>query len=231
MKTIRVLLIEDDPMVQEVNRQFIERLEGFQVIDTAANGQIGLTKIKQLKPDLVILDIFMPSLNGIEALTQIRKDELDVDVIIISAANDRQTIRKSLQNGAFDYLIKPFKFERLQHTLQQYQAFFMEMKPGDGISQNQIDRMMFQVDDKKNEFSLSKDMIPKGLNIATLEQVVHFMKNKKEALSAEEVADGIGIARVTARRYLDFLYSKELLKLDVQYGGIGRPVNKYILNH
>jgi two-component system, CitB family, response regulator DctR len=55
---IRVLLIEDDPMVQEVNKQFIERLPAFKIVDTASNGLEGLEKIRQSKPDLVILDIF-----------------------------------------------------------------------------------------------------------------------------------------------------------------------------
>ena len=107
-ETIHVLLIEDDPMVQQVNKQFIERVNHFQVIDIASNGLEGLEKIRHHQPDLVILDIFMPSLNGIDTLYEIRKEQIDIDVIIISAANDQKTVRKMMQNGAFDYLIKPF---------------------------------------------------------------------------------------------------------------------------
>jgi two-component system, CitB family, response regulator DctR len=225
---IQVLLIEDDPMVQEVNKQFIERLPSFQVIDTASNGLEGLEKIKRIHPDLVILDIFMPSLNGIDTIYEIRKAQMDVDVIIISAANDPKTIRKMMQNGAFDYLIKPFTFDRLKQTLEQYYAFRMEVQPNKSISQSQLDRVIFS----SNSTSVTsqvfrKDDIPKGLNISTLEQVMLFMSQQDAPQSAEEVADGIGIARVTARRYLDFLNEKDILRLDAQYGGIGRPVNKY----
>ncbi|MFJ7678373.1 response regulator [Peribacillus sp. NPDC097197] len=225
---ICVLLIEDDPMVQEVNKQFIERLSAFTVVDTANNGLEGLEKIKKLKPDLVILDIFMPNLNGVDTLYQIRKDQLDVDVIIISAANDQKTIRKMIQNGAFDYLIKPFKFERLQHTLEQYYAFRMEVEPDHSISQTQLDRLLFQNKSSPKQ-TLKKD-VPKGLNGSTLEQVTKFIKTQPGSLSAEDVADGIGIARVTARRYLEYLHDEEILQLDVQYGNIGRPVNRYRLN-
>lgn len=226
--SIQVLLIEDDPMVQEVNKQFIERLHQFQVIDTASNGLEGLEKINILHPDLVILDIFMPSLNGMDTLYEIRKEQMDVDVIIISAANDQKTIRKMMQNGAFDYLIKPFKFERLKHTLEQYYEFRIEVQPNERISQSQLDRVMFP----NNSTSVTpkifhKEEVPKGLNISTLEQVMHFMSKQTATLSAEEVADGIGIARVTARRYLDFLNDKGFLRLDIQYGSIGRPINKY----
>ena len=225
---ICVLLIEDDPMVQEVNKQFIERLSAFTVVDTANNGLEGLEKIKKLKPDLVILDIFMPNLNGVDTLYQIRKDQLDVDVIIISAANDQKTIRKMIQNGAFDYLIKPFKFERLQHTLEQYYAFRMEVEPDHSISQTQLDRLLFQNQSSPKQ-PVKKD-VPKGLNRSTLEQVTKFIKTQPGSLSAEDVADGIGIARVTARRYLEYLHDEEILQLDVQYGNIGRPVNRYRLN-
>ena len=224
---IRVLLIEDDPMVQEVNRQFIEHLDAFTVIDTASNGMEGLEKIKESKPDLVILDIFMPSLNGVDTLYEIRKEQWDVDVIIISAANDQKTIRKVIQNGAFDYLIKPFKFERLQHTLEQYYAFRAEVLTGKQLSQTQLDRVLFPAQSTSKAFT--KADIPKGLNKATLEQVTKYIQTQPGSLSAEEVADGIGMARVTARRYLEYLHEEAILELDVQYGSVGRPVNRYRL--
>ena len=225
---ISVLLIEDDPMVQEVNKQFIEQVSAFTVVDTANNGLEGLEKIKKLKPDLIILDIFMPSLNGVDTLYQIRKEQMDVDVIIISAANDQKTIRKMIQNGAFDYLIKPFKFERLKHTLEQYYAFRMEVEPEHSISQTQLDRLLFQ-NQASPPKQVLKDDVPKGLNRSTLEQVTKFVKTQPGSLSAEDVADGIGIARVTARRYLEYLHDEDILQLDVQYGNVGRPVNRYRL--
>lgn len=227
-KIIQVLLIEDDPMVQEVNKQFIERLPYFKIIGTASNGLEGLEKIKTLKPDLVILDIFMPSLNGIETLYEIRKKQIDIDAIVISAANDQQTIRKIMQNGAIDYLIKPFKFERLKHTLEQYYSFRTEVHPDQIVSQSQLDRLIFSNDTAQPApKTFHKENVPKGLNVSTLEQVMNYMAQQHTSQSAEEVADGVGIARVTARRYLDFLDERGLLKLDIQYGSIGRPINKY----
>ncbi|WP_374722152.1 response regulator [Peribacillus tepidiphilus] len=224
---INVLLIEDDPMVQEVNRQFIERVESFRVIATAGNGEDGINRIKECRPDLVILDIFMPHKDGIQTLYEIRKEQLDVDVIVISAANDQQTIRKMIQNGAFDYIIKPFKFERLKQTLEKYYIYHTQIH-NEIVSQSQLDRMRFQqLENVQNVFK--KDELPKGLNETTLKQIISFLQQQKHPLSAEEVADGIGIARVTARRYLDYLKMSGTLELDIQYGGVGRPVNRYIL--
>ncbi|PLT32420.1 two-component system response regulator [Bacillus sp. V5-8f] len=217
-------------MVQEVNRQFIEQVDGFEVIGVASNGKDGLQKIRDLTPDLVIMDIFMPILDGVETIHQIRKQQTDVDVIVISAANDQKTIRKMMQNGAFDYLIKPFKFDRLKLTLEKYYIYSIQQSEDALLSQTELDKIMFQKDSAKEDgYVVIQENLPKGLNAATLTQIKEFLNNQTVPLSAEEVADGIGIARVTARRYLDYLKGAGILDLDVQYGGIGRPINKYIM--
>lgn len=229
---INVLLIEDDPMVQEVNRLFIERVPSFRVIATASNGLEGLTLIKELQPDLVILDIFMPNLDGAETIYEIRKEQMDVDVIVISAANDQSTIRKMLQNGAVDYIIKPFKYERLQQTLEKYSLFSSHIQAETSMSQLQLDQTIFKQSHAIKlglENNFLAEHLPKGLNQDTLKQIVELLQKQSKSLSSEEVAEGMGIARVTARRYLDFLKIEGIVDIDIQYGGVGRPVNKYIL--
>lgn len=220
----RVLLIEDDPMVQEVNRQFVEKVAGFEVIGVANNGREGLELIDSLQPDLVIMDIFMPLLDGIETLQHIRAQSFPVDVIVVSAAKDMPTIQKVLRNGAIDYVIKPFKFERIKQALGNYKKYRNQFVDNRLITQSELDQIILGNDLTNEEESES---LPKGLHAITLNQVIIYMKEHGSSLSADEVADHVGIARVTARRYLDFLEKKGTLERDVQYGGIGRPVNRY----
>jgi two-component system response regulator DctR len=226
-KLIRVLLIEDDPMVQEVNKQFIEKVEGYKVIDKASNGVEGFQKVKELNPDLVVLDIYMPKQDGIDMLYQIRKEKANVDVIVITAANDKHTIRTIRQNGAIDYIIKPFKFERIRQTLENYKQYWFQTASDDSISQKQLDHMLFI--QESGEAVKEKSELPKGLNEATLQQIIRYLIQQTEEKSAEEVAEGIGLARVTARRYLEYLYNIDRIELDVKYGGVGRPVNRYFM--
>lgn len=222
--TIRVMLIEDDPMVQEVNKMFVERVPGFQICSLARNGKEGLEKITSVQPDLVLLDIFMPEQNGLETLQHLRKTEADVDVIVITAAQDKETIRAMMRLGAFDYIMKPFKFERLQHSLEKYKVFKQQLM-GDGkIEQKDLDQMKGI---SSQPHPRSNEDLPKGLNLKTLEQVIQFMKKQSSPLSAEETAEGIGIARVTARRYLDYLVKQEQVKVKIEYGSVGRPMNLY----
>ena len=225
---IDVLLIEDDPMVQEVNRQFIERVDGFHVIGVAGNGEEGIELAKMLKPELIILDVYMPGASGLETLKLIRQEEINVEVIAITAANDRETIRTMLHHGARDYIIKPFKFDRLKQALQEFLHYKARLSGEGKLSQEELDRHFSHVQDETND-SITTHQIPKGLNHQTMKQIILYIDKQAKPLSAEEAADGIGIARVTARRYLDYLQKSGKVQLDIQYGGVGRPLNRYSL--
>lgn len=218
----KVVLIEDDPMVQEVNRQFVDRVPGFRVIGVAGNGMDGMKLIQKLKPDLILIDVFMPNQDGLTTFKQIRAKGLHVDVIAITAASDMDTVRSFLQQGAFDYIMKPFKFERMKKALEKYRSFQMQVHKKQNISQEELDEILFQ-----KELEEEADL-PKGLNAVTLKKISSFLASNSFPISAEEVAEGLGIARVTARRYLEYLEKCGKVQIDIQYGGIGRPVNRYI---
>lgn len=235
----KVVLIEDDPMVQEVNKLFIEQVQGFRVVGIASNGNDGLQLVRELSPNLVFLDVFMPSLGGIETLQRLRTMALPVDVVAVTAAKDAETIRTMLRNGAFDYIIKPFKMERVKQMLERYRLQHEAWTEAPSVTQDDLDRMLHNASASKETIAgdaktqdipfNGQDDLPKGLNAITLNQVLHVMRQQGGGLSAEEAAAGVGIARVTARRYLDYLEKTGLVKLEINYGGVGRPVNRYAL--
>lgn len=233
MSTIQVLLVEDDPMVGEVNRQFIERVEGFSIIDTAGNGVVGQQKMKELMPDLVLMDIFMPEQDGIETLRQMRQLNLPIDCISVTAVNDVQTIQTILRLGVFDYIMKPFTFERMEQTLLNYRQFKIKVGTEIDFSQSELDGLIGQQRETQEVAQILKEStteLPKGFNKATLEKVLSYLKQTKSGVSADEVAASIGVARVTARRYLDFMEKRHLIRVDIQYGSVGRPVNQYFID-
>ena len=231
LEMIKVLLIEDDPMVREVNRQFIERVNGFEIVGMAANGVEGFEKICTLKPDLVFMDIFMPEQNGVDTLRKIRKDNIPVDVISVTAANDMPTIQNILHLGVYDYIMKPFTFERMEQTLRNYRQFKQKVIEVQDITQQELDELMRkgQAEQQVETFHHSLKELPKGFNRTTLDKVLNFLKECKAGASADEVAAGIGVARVTARRYLDYMEKCKLIKVDIQYGSVGRPINQYYI--
>ncbi|WP_127507299.1 response regulator [Paenibacillus humicus] len=229
---VEVILIEDDPMVREVNRQFVESVEGFRVVGTASGGLEGMELIRRMNPDMVILDIYMPGLDGVQTLRQLRSEGHAAGVIVISAANDRDTIRSMVQGGADDYIMKPFKAERVREALLRWLQRREQLGSGGELDQGELDRFLHGSGSDLAAAAppiKSGDSLPKGLQAATLAQIIRYLGLQPEAVSAESVAEHVGIARVTARRYLEHLAKSGQVTLQLQYG-VGRPVNLYSLN-
>ncbi len=124
---IKVLIVEDDPMVAALNKQYVEQMDGFTLSGTAANTDEAIGHMAQIKIDLILLDVYMPGLNGIDFLRQIREQNEDVDVILITAASEMEQIQQSLRLGAIDYLIKPFEFDRFQEALTRYKNNYYKL--------------------------------------------------------------------------------------------------------
>ncbi|MDT2047978.1 response regulator [Priestia flexa] len=219
----KVLVIEDDLMVQEVNKQFIEQVEGFVVTSVASNGVEGLRMIEKDLPDLIIIDMYMPHQDGITTLQKIRSKGYQSDVIAVTAASDSETIKRVLQYGAVDYIMKPFKFERMKQALENYRQRQNKLGKSQIITQDEVDTLLFKTASEKST------MLPKGLNTITLAGIRSYLHSQTDPISAEEVAEGMGIARVTARRYLEYLDQEKEVELYVEYGRVGRPVNRYLL--
>ncbi|MCI2255972.1 response regulator [Domibacillus sp. PGB-M46] len=212
-------------MVQEVNKEFINKVDGFEVIGIAGNGREGMELIRRLSPDLIIIDLYMPLMGGLETLHLLRQENIQVDVIVITAASDIDTVRQVIQHGAFDYIMKPFKFERMKQALEHYQSVQNRLSEKGRISQEELDSLLFQKAGGPDE----AEQLPKGLNAVTLQKIVSHLQKTDQPLSAEEVAEGVGAARVTVRRYLDYLEKSGKVKINIQYGVIGRPINRYKL--
>lgn len=223
--SIQVLLVEDDPMVQQVNRMFIEKINGFSVIGVASTGIEGKKQIEQLKPDLVLLDIFMPGQDGLSLIQELRQEQMDVDIIAVTAANDTKTVKMLLRHGVIDYIVKPFTFERLQQAFKQYQDLHKQLNQVGEISQDKLDQVLSSASKSDEKAAL---VLPKGLHEQTLSQVYNYLLNEaKEGKSAEEIGASVGLARVTARRYLNYLESVGKVEMELTYGTIGRPIQMY----
>jgi two-component system, CitB family, response regulator DctR len=226
---VRTIIVEDDPMVMEVNRQFVEATHGFEIVGLAKTGKEALAMISSLKPHLVILDIFLPDMGGMETLIEIRHRDEPVDVILVTAARDSETVKNVFRYGAIDYIVKPFKFERFKNALQSYLTLRGSLNK-DSLDQDEIDRLSSTRAKVEQKQDVQKDALPKGLNDITLKQILLYLLKQTEPQSAEEVAEGVGLSRVTARRYLEFLEKSGKVSLAIQYGSVGRPVNRYLFN-
>ncbi len=218
---IRVLIVEDDPMVAYLNEKYVSQLSQFKIVGKVNNGEEALHYLNNNACDLVILDVYMPKVDGIEVLKEIRKNFIKVDVIFVTAAKEHEIIDQALKLGAVDYLVKPFEFDRFKQALESYLVRHDLLLKKSQITQHDIDRMTKMESKRPGE-------LPKGLQQKTLDKVmIALSEHQEEFLCADEVADLVGISRVTVRRYLEYQESIGALTCEIKYGSVGRPSYVY----
>jgi response regulator of citrate/malate metabolism len=222
---IDVMILEDDPMVREINEKFLKKLEGFRLAGSVSSVNEAKLIIEKEVPDLVLLDVFLPTGRGTELLKWIRENDLDVDAIFITADKTVLTVENSLRAGAFDYLIKPFKFERFERALLDYKKKKMSLKREE-IDQETIDDILAKSARIKNEIDDVAQM--KGFSQHTYDRVLECVRSYKEGVfTAQKIAVETGVSRITSRRYLDYLEKEGVLVMELEYGKVGRPKNNY----
>ncbi|APH16655.1 response regulator [Clostridium sporogenes] len=220
---IQVMIVEDDPMVREINSKFLKRVEGFVLYKAVSNLDDAKKFITAKKPDLILLDVYLPKENGIDLLKWIRGEETDIDVILITADKSIERIQEAFRGGVVDYLIKPFNFERFKESLLQFKSRYDEFKKNDVIEQKDLDKLIGSYNISQNE-----DDFAKGLNKYTYKSIWNEIeKSNDEDFTAEYLAEKLGIARVTVRRYLEYMEKENKVDKLVEYGKVGRPQHKY----
>ena len=221
---IRTLVVDDDFRVADLHRLYTERVGGFEVVGVAHTGAEALLLSERLRPQLVLLDIYLPDMSGLDALRRLRDAGRAIDVITITAAKDVETIRSAMQRGSVHYLIKPFTFTVFREKLQSYAEVQARLARVTEANQAEVDRLYGLLRTGLDE------ELPKGLSPATRDLVVGALRSAPDALSASEVARMAGLSRVTARRYLEHLSSGGLVEVTMQYGTPGRPEHRYRLS-
>jgi len=225
---IQVMIVEDDPMVMEINTKFLEKVPGFSLVKSANC----LTQAKEFvlseKLDLILLDIYLPRENGVNLIKWLRKEELLVDVIFITADKSSVRIQESFRYGAIDYLIKPFTFERFKDSLLQFKERYNQLNNLQKMEQSELDVFISKNTHLYHEKNTDDVDLTKGFNKYTYRKVwSELLKNTDEFATAEELSEKIGIARVTVRKYLDYMEEEGKVKKTIEYGKIGRPQHKY----
>ena len=244
-----VLIVEDDPMVAMINSQYVAKNPDFVVAGNCRNGQEAITFLQENSVDLVLLDVYMPVMTGTETLKKIRELKIAVEVIMVTAANDTQTIEETVHLGVLDYLIKPFNFERFNVSLEKFAAKKSLLKENPVMDQNCVDSLISNsaaaVQGKVQESSsseedgkktlsinslLGKETLPKGIQRKTLLLIESYFNKNTEWNTVDMISDAIGISIVTVRTYMNFLVQEKIIKEDINYSTGGRPSILYKVN-
>lgn len=227
---INVLIIEDDFWIAGIHKEQVEEIPSFNVCQIAKSKEEALTFLKRCPtsslPHLILLDIYIPDVCGLDLFKDLRSTYNTIDIIVITAANDYSTIMATKRGGAFDYIIKPVDEKRFNFALNRYAIFFEQTRYTEDFNQQDVDQI-FHVGPELIE--KDEPNLPKGIDPLTLEEIITFLENDAyDAMTATDISKSLGMSRSTIRRYMEYLVSINKAKAELNYGNIGRPLRQYI---
>lgn len=232
----KVLIIEDDPMVAMINEQYVCRNQNFCVAKSCRNGQEAIdflessAQTNSSKIDLIIMDVFMPYMNGIETLKRIREKKIDSEVIMVTAANDPATLEETMHLGVIDFLIKPFAYERFQVALEKFAVKAEALRGAKTtIDQNYVDSLISNTQtgiSHGQSSEISKNIVPelpKGIQEKTLNMLLEYMEKSKGWIPGDKISEEVGLSSVTVRHYMSYLMEIHKIRGSINYSTGGRP--------
>ncbi|MGO4592655.1 response regulator [Leifsonia sp. 2TAF2] len=220
---ITVLVVDDDFRVAGVHVGFVEAVPGFQVVGTAQTGAEARALAASLRPELVLMDVYLPDEDGLEVVRSLLADPDPPAVLMISAANDLGTVRRAVQLGALHYLVKPFGFAELAERLAAFRRAQDDLARFPAVAtQQDVDRIF---DLLRPATAAQADAIRRLA--PTLQAVFDVVSGSVSSISASDVAAAVGVSRTTAQRALTQLEQSGVLRLELRYGTTGRPEHRY----
>ncbi|EPF2927950.1 response regulator [Vibrio navarrensis] len=218
----RVMIIEDDLAIAQLHHNYLQQLNGFEVIAIATTSAEAQLQLTLLEPDLVLLDVYLPDGSGLDILNQIRGSNRHCDVILITAARDVETLQTAMRGGVVDYLLKPVMFVRVEAALNKYRAQREQLgHVSADLNQGLVDKML-----QSGSAQEKAGHLPKGIDGVTLDKI-RALFQQEESYTADEAGEKMGASRTTARRYLEYLIAAGELQADLSYGTVGRPERCY----
>lgn len=217
---IKVLVVEDDPMVAELHKGHLKMIDGFVLTGTINNGVDALTFMENYEIELLLLDVFMPGLDGLNLLKEVRIRFPNVDVIMVTAARSGDDIQAALRLGAIDYVVKPFVFERFQSALINYRERVRLLADEAELSQAAIDGRIFAKEIRNHK-------VPKGIEQETLARIQEIVRQQLKPFDVQALVPVVKLSRISLKKYLDYMVEIGDLYSELAYRGQGRPVTLY----
>ncbi len=228
-----VIIVEDDLMVCAILERQISRFQQLKLVGNFRRGSDALGWLAENpgSADLIVLDYYMPNMTGIEFLARLRESNNDIQVIMITSANDYEIIRAAMCCGICDYVLKPFVSARLEKAIAKFDTV-MKLKAETFVwTQEKVDVLLcphkhYNMDSADGGQSARANKI-NAATLANVRKYMSTMQGKKMPLT--EISDGMGLSTVTMRRYLKHLNSigEVDITLDCKTGGRPSEIFEY----
>ena len=219
MNHLSVAIADDNQKILDLLEKVIGTDQELDLVGKAKNGEEMCRIIKEKNPDVVLLDLIMPKMDGLSFLEHLKNLAPSVSVIMITASQNKESLRTALAHGVADYIIKPFTFERFKAALLTFAERWRLLHEAEDFDQSDLDNI-FHRGAPPQQFS-------KGIDADPLEKILASVNAASAPVSTQEVADDVRLSRISVRKYLSYLEENNRIQGELSYGGKGRPVKLY----
>lgn len=129
---LKVLIADDEAGMRHLLRKAVEKIDGFEVVGEAADGESAVSLAEKINPDVIFMDVEMPGLNGIECAKRIQ--DINPKVVVIFATGHEEYMPEAFELYAFDYITKPFNIQRIHQTLDRIASLLLHQKENIQVS-------------------------------------------------------------------------------------------------
>ncbi|WP_455663265.1 response regulator [Pradoshia sp.] len=225
MEKLNVAIAEDDFRIAQIHEEFLAQIKGAHLVGKAMNAAETMNLLEKQPVNLLLLDIYMPDKLGTELLIELREKHPAVDIILITAAKEKEYVMEGLKFGVEHFLIKPVSMELFVETIERYKERKQFLNSLSELDQEVINRVFKNRKDKQ-----VREELPAGIDYLTLRKVSEILQKEKKGLTSDMVGEKMGASRTTARRYLEYLVKIGEVEVEQAYGGVGRPERNYHIN-
>jgi DNA-binding NarL/FixJ family response regulator len=190
---IRLLLVDDQDIVRRGLRALLSTADDLVVVGEAANGQVAIDMLDQTTPDVVLMDIRMPVMDGVTATAQILLRSPTCKVLVLTTFDDQDYVNQALQNGASGYLLKDTPFDELTQSIRLVYKGYTQLGPG--LSP----RLSVESEVQPEDLSLFEQLTPREQEI--LQQIAQGASNR-------EIADRLYLSEKTVRNHITHILSQ-----------------------
>ena len=225
MDTIKLMLVDDHDVVRTGLRSFLQTQPGLEVVAEAKNGLEALEKAEDAQPDIILMDITMPDMDGIEATHQLKKLYPDCQILVLSVHDDKQYFMKMLSVGASGYLTKQAAADELVAAIQAVAAGYVYLQPA--LARwllEDYQQLVKTVTPASNVAPLAKDKNAVNLEILS-ERERQVLELVGEGLNNHDIGKKLGLSPKTIARHrerimkkLNFHSRTELVKFAIRTG-------------
>jgi DNA-binding NarL/FixJ family response regulator len=202
MEKIEIFLVDDHHLVRNAIKNMLNSQDDFNVIGEACNGKEAIEKLKDIKPKVILMDLNMPELNGVEATKIIKKDNPEIAIIMLTVSDTEISLSETLKAGATGYLLKDATPDKLFTTIRH-------VAKGGALVQ---DDLMLKL---LNEFKKLNEQSEHTHNILTAREV-EVLKLVAEGYNNKLIGDTLFISEKTVKNHLHNVYEKLEVKDRVQ---------------